>query len=174
MSLFNKGNASPKQLTKYKAGTTTGAEVSLTAVTGKRIYLESLMGFADVATIIEVRNDLTGTLATTNTDATVTGTSTLFTTELVVGDTIRIGVTNEILEVLSITSNTSLEATTNSGFSQATTASERIIGEYKLAAAGNIAIPVGGAFYSSVGRGLDVKILTSTADCAITASGYSL
>lgn len=49
---------------------------------------------------------LTGTVATTNGSATVTGTSTLFTTEVQTGDVIRVNGT--LLKVVTITSNTAL------------------------------------------------------------------
>lgn len=52
-----------------------------------------------------------GTIAVTNADATVTGTGTTFTDDLQVNDTIQIDGTKEVLRVLSITSDTELEAT---------------------------------------------------------------
>ena len=55
--------------------------------------------------------DLTGTCAVTNGDATVTGTSTLFLTELEVGSKITIATVD--YQVLSIASDTSLELTAN-------------------------------------------------------------
>jgi len=63
---------------------------------------------------------LTGTLATTDISATVTGTNTLFTTELIAGDYINIP-TVGIVQVLSIASATSLTLTAVAG----TTASEK-------------------------------------------------
>lgn len=57
---------------------------------------------------------LTGTVATTDTDATVTGTGTKFTTELIVGDYITIADVGT-KQVLSIASDTSLELTALAG-----------------------------------------------------------
>lgn len=54
---------------------------------------------------------MTGTIAVTNGSATVTGTSTLFTTELIVGDKIKIATVE--YTVNTITSNTSMTLTTN-------------------------------------------------------------
>jgi hypothetical protein len=173
MSLYSK-NVSVKLAHKYTAGTNAGATSTLPVVTGKRIYLESINGFNDAATIIEVRNDLTGTVATANTDETVTGTGTLFTKELEVGDTVRIQTTNEILIVDSITSDTSFEATVASGNTASGKVCTRLVAEFKPSAAGNINIQVGGGLYSSTSRALDVVMLASTADCALTAVGYTL
>ena len=65
-------------------------------------------------------SNLTGTIATTATSRTLTGTGTLFTTELVVGDTIKLSGLSASYVVETITSNTSLDvtavvATTTSG-----------------------------------------------------------
>jgi hypothetical protein len=173
MSLFSK-NLSVKLASKYKAGTNAGASISLTAVSGKSIFLESINGFNDAATIIEVRNDLTGTIAIANTDATITGTGTFFTKELSVGNTIRHTDSGQVFEVLSIASDTSLEATTNASSTDVSSAAVRLIAEFKPSAAGNINITVGGAMWSSSGKALDIALLTSTADCSITATGYTL
>jgi hypothetical protein len=58
-----------------------------------------------------VKHTLTGTVATSSGDATVTGTGTAFSTELAADDSILIGST--AYTVLSITSDTSLELTAN-------------------------------------------------------------
>lgn len=173
MSVYSK-NVSLKLTHAYKAGTNAGATATISAVSGKRIHLESIHGFNDAATIIEVRNALSGTVATSSGDATVTGTGTAFTTELEAGDTIRVTDTGEILVVSSITSDTSLEATANSSNNEASSAAVRLIAEFKPAAAGNINLAINGAIYGSVGKALDIALLSSTADCAVTAVGYTL
>jgi|TARA_Y100000310_G_scaffold90528_2_gene87817 hypothetical protein len=173
MSLFGK-NVSVKLASVYKAGTNAGATATLLAVSGKTIYLESISGFNDAAAIIEVRNSLTGTIAITNTDATITGTGTAFTTELIVGDTIRHTDSAEVFIVDSITNDTSLEATVAASSTDASSAAVRLVAEFKPAAAGNINIVVGGSLFGSRGTTLDVALLSSTADCSITATGYTL
>jgi len=99
-------------------------------------YLTDILGgFLDIIRegAADVLHDLTGTAATANGDATVTGTNTLFLTELAIGDTIKIGsVTGEIL---SIASNTSLELTANANALVAATTF------YKLAEASAAARP---------------------------------
>lgn len=155
-------------------GTTAGCTVTLNAVTGKRLYLDSIHGFNDKKSVLEIRNDLTGTVSTTTGDATVTGTGTLFLTELVVGDTIRVTDTSEVLKVLSIASNTSLEATTNASNNEASSALVRLIARQITGVDEAIDYHCNGALWSSIGKSLTVALLTSTADCSLTVTGFNL
>jgi len=158
----------------FANGTNAGCTVTLNAVTGKRLYLDSINGFNDKKSVLEIRNDLTGTVSTTTGDATVTGTGTLFLTELVVGDTIRVTDTSEVLKVLSIASNTSLEATTNASNNEASSALVRLINRQITEVDKPFNFNCGGAMWSSIGKSLTVALLTSTADCSLTVTGFNL
>lgn len=175
-------NAPPRDVFNvYKAGTNAGATASIAAVSGKQIYLNSIHGFTDQSTIIEIRNDLTGTLSTTSGDATVTGTGTSFTSELEVGQAVRVTDTSEVLYVSSITSDTEFEATANSSNNEASSAAVVLHAEVKpyyddtwTADEALINYQFGGGIRSSKGKALDVVILASTANCAINAIGFTL
>ena len=159
-------------LRNYAAGTTGGCTATLTPASTKRAYLSSIFGFNDEAGVIEVRNALTGTVSTTSGDATVTGTNTLFLTELEVGDAVRVTDTSELLYVSSITSNTAFEATANSGSNEVSSAAVRFLGEFGTAASAPLDINIDGGLWGSYGKALNVVIINSSADCALTILGY--
>lgn len=172
--MFNSAASAYNLQSFLSIGTNAGCTVTLNAVSGKRTYLDSIHGFNDKKSVLEIRNDLTGTVSTTTGDATVTGTNTLFLTELVVGDTIRVTDTSEVLKVLSIASNTSLEATTNASNNEASSALVRLIARQITVTNETIDYHCNGAMWSSIGKSLTVDLLTSTADCSLTVTGFNL
>lgn len=159
-------------LRNYAPGAGSGCTATLTPDSDKRAYLSYIFGFNDEAAVIEVRNALTGTLSTTSGDATVTGTGTLFLSELEPGDSIRVTDTSEVLVVSSITDDTHFEATANSGSNEASSAAVRMLAEFSTVANAPLDIQVNGALWSSYGKPLTIALLSSTSDCSLTVTGY--
>ena len=106
-----------------KFGTTTGASITVPAVTGKHIFINAIHGANDLNhCTIEMTSPLSGTLSTTSGSATVTGTSTDFVNELYVCACVKVTDTSEILYVSSITDATHFTATANSSSNEASSA----------------------------------------------------
>jgi hypothetical protein len=162
-NIFNSG---------LKVGTNAGVTATLAGISGSKIKLVAAIGESDLLTNVEIRKELTGLVSTANGDATVTGTGTLFLTELAAGDKVRITDTGELLTVLSVTNNLAFEATANSG---STEASSKIykIEDITAAAANAPVLPwlIPGLIESISGLGLQVALLSSTTDCHLTAYG---
>lgn len=161
---------------QWGRGTNAGCSITLSAVAGRQRYLDTCTGFTDKVggSVIEARTALTGTLSTTVGDATVTGTNTLFTTELEAGRLIRITDTSEYLTVLSITDATHFEATATSGSNEASSGAFMIAGRTSVDTANeNFNWTPQGAVKSVAGQALTVVILESTAACFANGVGFT-
>lgn len=79
---------------------------------GESLYCESWRGSEDISETVTYTT-LTGTVATTANSQTVTGTSTLFTEQLIIGQPILIS--NQLYQVRAIASNTSMTITPAAG-----------------------------------------------------------
>lgn len=95
---------------------TTGTDLLIhTPAEDASVFLKGMVGAETNAANLSFKQrspELTGTVATTNTDATITGTGTSFTQDYAVGDEIVIQAGNTLV-IDSITNDLSMEATTN-------------------------------------------------------------
>lgn len=116
VSTGNNSNLDAAQHTVFGRVIGTGMTVvdsinNLTSRNLNSIYGTSALNEVPLLNFNPANTALTGTVATTSGSAVVTGTGTLFTTQLQVGDSLRIGST--LFFVQSIQSNTSLTLKTN-------------------------------------------------------------
>jgi len=154
-----------------QVGTNAGVICTLAGVTGSKLKLADIIGESDANTVVEIRKELTGTVSTAVGDATVTGTGTLFTTELAAGNQVRITDTGELLTVSSVTTALAFEATGNSGNNEASSKIYKIVAKFSILASDKMPDITPGMIESISGLGLQVAILTSTTDCHLNIWG---
>lgn len=110
---------SPATDTKFLRYLNTAATAALPVLWRNGTYTVNYPSFWSLVSFAANKTALTGTVEVTNGDATVTGTDTLFTTQVAAGDVIEIyGLS---VTVLSVTNPTHLELTTNWGYGGAFT-----------------------------------------------------
>ena len=102
----------------YERDSTDAQDITKTSSTTVDISTTGINGIAQSA-------NLTGTVAVTSGAATVTGTSTTFTTDFQVGDVIFIGDTSEARRITVITNNTSITVESNWGATDASSTYRR-------------------------------------------------
>lgn len=175
MGMYHSNAPAKNNKVKQATGTNAGASVTFAAITGKSIYLDKVTGYTDSATsTVEAKTALTGTLATTSGSAVVVGTSTLFLTELALGDVVKIGTTGELMTVSILTDDTHFTATATSGNNQSTIASHVLCGKTGAIANTDVNWQANGTVIGKVGKALIVSIMTSASASFIQASTFVL
>ena len=158
-----------------KVGTNAGVKATVTGVTGKKLKFVRVAGVSDKNTYLELRTTQTGTIATTATSTAVVGTNTLFTSELVAGDKIRVTSNNELLTVATVTDDTNIVLSAAASNTVASSAYELV--REKTYALANTTIDNGNNIEVVEGlSGKDVHafITDSTSNCYLTLyAGYS-
>lgn len=158
----------------FGVGTNAGVSLSLTPPSDQRVQLTRIIGFTDKKEHVEVKSTMTGTIATTTSNAVVTGTGTKFLSELQIGDYIKVSDTNEYLKVLSIASDTSFTATATPANIASGKIGSKMLCEIQTVADVSFDLEFNGDIQGLLGRPVVVIILSSTSKARLTATGRSL
>ncbi len=161
-------------LHKIGIGTNAGIALTLTPASGKSVFLTRIIGYTDKKDFVCAKSTLTGTVSTTSGSAVVTGVGTAFTSQLNVGDVVKVQTSNEYLTVSSIANDTQFTATGNSSSSQSTKAAWKVLFETQTVADVGFDLEFNGDVQGVYNRPVIVEIIGSTARCALTATGRDL
>lgn len=158
-----------------KTGTNAGVKATVSGVAGKKLRFVRVAGSSDKNTYIELRTTQTGTIAITATSTAIVGTNTLFTSELVAGDKIRVTSNNELLTVATVTDDTNIVLSAAASNTVASSAYELI--REKTYALANTTIDNGNNIEiveGVTGKDVHAFITDSTSNCYLTLyAGYS-
>lgn len=161
-------------LHKIGIGTNAGVSLTLTPASNRSVYLTRLIGYTDKKDLVCVKSTLTGTISTTSGSAVVTGVGTAFTSQLSIGDVVKVQTSNEYLTILSIASDTQFTATGNSSSSQSTKAGWKVLFETQTVADVGFDLEFEGDIQGIYNRPVIIEIIGSTARCALTATGKDI
>jgi len=158
-----------------KTGTNAGVKATVSGVSGKKLRIVRVAGGSDKNTHVEIRTTQNGTIATTATSTAVVGTNTLFSSELVAGDKIRVTSNNELLTVATVTDDTNIVLSAAASNTVASSAYELV--KEKTPSLANTTIDNGNnieIIEGVTGKDVHAFITDSTSSCYLTLyAGYS-